>query len=154
MFVRKDIKPDRLPAINAILGQELSVTPIDNESYLALMQCNVQLVSNCPVTENPLPQEIDDLVESAFGKSNYEQVGTTGFFYRKDVSGDRILKLNALDVFNDGEDLVSKDADTSLLKDFFKSRRNLILSVYKLLLEESTENYKDKLTIYHKMLQI
>ena len=154
VFVRKDIKPDRLPAINAILGQELSVTPIDNESYLALMQCNVQLVSNCPVTENPLPQEIDDLVESAFGKSNYEQVGTTGFFYRKDVSGDRILKLNALDVFNDGEDLVSKDADTSLLKDFFKSRRNLILSVYKLLLEESTENYKDKLTIYHKMLQI
>ena len=81
-------------------------------------------------------------------------MGTTGFFYRKDVSGDRILKLNALDVFNDGEDLISKDADTSLLKDFFKSRRNLILSVYKLLLEESTENYKEKLAIYHKMLQI
>ena len=154
VFVRKNVTADRLDAINAILGEELSITPIDNESYLSLMHCNVQLVSNCPVTENPLPKEIDNLVESAFGKSNYEQVGTTGFFYRKDVSGDRILKLNALDVFNDGEDLVSKDADTSLLKDFFKSRRNLILSVYKLLLEESTENYKEKLAIYHKMLQI
>ena len=153
VFVRKDIKPDRLPAINAILGQELSVTPIDNESYLALMQCNVQLVYNCPVTENPLPQEIDDLVESIFGKKEYVQVGTTDFFYRKDVSGDRILKLNSIKVFKDA-DIIEKDADTSLLKDFFKSRRNLILSVYKLLLEESTENYKEKLAIYHKMLQI
>lgn len=154
VFVRKNVTADRLDAINAILGEELSITPIDNESYLSLMHCNVQLVSNCPVTENPLPKEIDNLVESAFGKREYEQLGTTGFFYRKDVSGDRILKLNALDVFNDGEDLISKDADTSLLKDFFKSRRNLILSVYKLLLEESTENYKEKLAIYHKMLQI
>lgn len=154
VFVRKNVTADRLSAINAILGEELSITPIDNESYLSLMHCNVQLVSNCPVTENPLPKEIDNLVESAFGKREYEQVGTTGFFYRKDVSGDRILKLNALDVFNDGEDLISKDADTSLLKDFFKSRRNLILSVYKLLLEESTENYKEKLAIYHKMLQV
>lgn len=154
VFVRKNVTADRLSAINAILGKELSITPIDNESYLSLMHCNVQLVLNCPVTENPLPKEIDDLVESASGKREYVQVGTTGFFYRKEVSGDRILKLNALDVFNDGEDLISKDTDTSLLKDFFKSRRNLILSVYKLLLEESTENYKEKLAIYHKMLQI
>ena len=80
-------------------------------------------------------------------------MGTTDFFYRKDVSGDRILKLNSIKVFKDA-DIIENDADTSLLKDFFKSRRNLILSVYKLLLEESTENYKEKLAIYHKMLQI
>lgn len=153
VFVRKNVTADRLPAINAILGEELSVAPIDNESYLSLMHCNVQLVLNCPVTENPLPQEIDDLVESAIGKKEYVQVGTTDFFYRKDVSGDRILKLNSIKVFKDA-DIIEKDADTSLLKDFFKSRRNLILSVYKLLLEESTEHYKEKLAIYHKMLQI
>lgn len=153
VFVRKNVTTDRLPAINSILGQELSVTPIDNESYLALMQCNVQLVSGCPVTENQLPKEIDNLVESAFGKNEYEQVGTTDFFYRKDVSGDRILKLNSIKVFKD-TDIIEKDEDTSLLKDFFKSRRNLILSVYKILLEETTEHYKDKLAIYHKMLQV
>ena len=153
VFVRKNVTADRLSAINAILGKELSITPIDNESYLSLMHCNVQLVSNCPVTENPLPKEIDNQVESAFGKKEYVQVGTTDFFYRKDVSGDRILRLNSIKVFKDTE-IIEKDTDTSLLKDFFKSRRNLILSVYKLLLEESTENYKEKLAIYHKMLQV
>ena len=151
VFVRKNVTTDRLPAINSILGQELSVTPIDNESYLAQMQCNVQLVSDCPVTGNPLSKEIDNLVESASGMQ-YEQVGTTDFFYRKDVSGDRILKLNSIKVFKD-TNIIEKDEDTSLLKDFFKSRRNLILSVYKILLEETTEHYKDKLAIYHKMLQ-
>ena len=152
-FVRKNVTADRLPAINAIMGKELSVSPIDNESYMALLKCNVQLVFGRPVTGNPLPKEIDNLVENASGKSEYEQVGTTDFFYRKDVLGDRILKLNSIKVFKD-TDIIEKDDDTSLLKDFFKSRRNLILSVYKILLEETTENYKEKLAIYHKMLQI
>ena len=63
------------------------------------------------------------------------------------------LTFNSIKVFQDS-DIIEKDEDTSLLKDFFQSRRNLILSVYKILLEETTEHYKDKLAIYHKMLQV
>lgn len=155
VFVRKKVTEDRLPCINNILGEDHAVLPIDNESYMALMQCNTQVYVEKPVTEKPLPKEIDDLVESAYGFIDYEQVGTTDFFFRKDVSGDKILNLNAMGLFSDGSDLVSKDEDTSLLLDFFKSRMNLILSIFKIQLEAETNNslYKEKLATYRKLLQ-
>lgn len=155
VFVRKKVTEDRLPCINDILGEDHAVLPIDNESYMALMQCNTQIYVDKPVTEKPLPEEIDDLVESAYGFIDCEQVGTTDFFFRKDVSGDKILNLNAINVFNDGEDLICKDEDTSLLLDFFKSRRNLILSIFMIQLEAETDNnlYKEKLATYRKLLR-
>ena len=155
VFVRKKVTEDRLPCINDILGEDHAVLPIDNESYMALMQCNTQIYVDEPVTEKPLPEEIDDLVESAYGFKDYEQVGTTDFFFRKDVSGDKILNLNAMNVFNDGEDLICKDEDTSLLLDFFKSRRNLILSIFMIQLEAETNNYlyEEKLATYRKLLR-
>ena len=152
VFVRKKVTEDRLPDINDILGEDHAVQPIDNESYMSLMQCNTQVYLDVPVTENILPKEIDDLLKSVSG---YEQVGTTDFFFRKDVSGDKILKLNAMNVFNDGEDLICKDEDTFLLLDFFKSRMNLILSIFKIQLEAETNNslYKEKLATYRKLLR-
>ena len=152
VFVRKKVTEDRLPDINDILGEDHAVQPIDNGSYMSLMQCNTQVYLDVPVTENILPKEIDDLLKSVSG---YEQVGTTDFFFRKDVSGDKILKLNAMNVFNDGEDLICKDEDTSLLLDFFKSRMNLILSIFKIQLEAETNNslYKEKLATYRKLLR-
>ena len=150
LFVRNNVAKDRLPAINAILGKGLSINPIDNESYMALMQRNTQVALNVPVTENALPKEIDDLVESV---SRYAQVGNTDFFFRKDVKGDTVLKLNDATIIS--YKMIDKCTDVSLLLDFFKSRRNLILSVYKILLEAETNNnvYKEKLAIYRKLLQ-
>jgi len=147
-----EVTEDRLHHINDILGVGHSVLAVDNESYMALMQCNTPVSLDVPVTENPLPKEIDNLLKSISG---YEQVGTTDFFFRKDVGGDKILELNELDIFKDGEDLVIKDEDTSLLLDFFKSRRNLILSVYKVLLETESSyiQYNEKKAIYRKLLQ-
>ena len=151
LFVRNKVVEDRLPGINAILGKQMSINPIDNTSYMALMQCNTQVALNVPVTGNVLPKEIDDLVESV---SYYAQVGNTDFFFRKDVKGDTILKLNAATFIPDHQ-MIDKCTDVSLLLDFFKSRRNLILSVYKILLEAETNNnvYKEKLAIYRKLLQ-
>ena len=151
LFVRNKVSEDRLPGINAILGKALSINPIDNTSYMALMQRNTQVALNVPVTENTLPQEIEDLTESV---CHYAQVGNTDFFFRKDVKGDTILKLNDATSISDHQ-MIDKCTDVSLLLDFFKSRRNLILSVYKILLEAETNNnvYKEKLAIYRKLLQ-
>ena len=151
IFIRKDVAENRLPEINAILGKKLSVSPIDNKTYMNLMQCNTQVAINIPVTENGLPKEIDDLVEDVV---HYKQVGTTDFFFRKDIKGDKILKLNHVTIFTNF-DLIYKYEDTSLLLDFFKSRRNLILSVYKIMLEAEHDNkvYEEKLKIYRKLIK-
>lgn len=153
IYIRKNIPVERLQKINDILGEQFSVKPIDNEAYNALMSCNVQLYHDKPVTENGLPREIEGLLQDFSGYWSYEQVGETPFFFRKDIADDRILNINKLKVFED-RNLIEKSKDTSLLLDFFNSRRNLILSVYKVMLEaESDKNvYKEKLSVYRKLL--
>ena len=153
IYIRKNIPVERLQKINDILGEQFSVKPIDNEAYNALMSCNVQLYHDKPVTENGLPREIEGLLQDFSGYLSYEQVGETPFFFRKDIADDRILNINKLKVFED-HNLIEKCKDTSLLLDFFNSRRNLILSVYKVMLEaESDKNvYKEKLSVYRKLL--
>ena len=122
---------------------------IDNDMFMKLMQCNTQVFMNVPVTENALPQEIDDLGDDVTG---YQQVGDTDFFYRKDISGDRILKLNQIRLLRD-HDLIEKCDEASILLEFFNSRKNLVLSVYKILLEAERNNevYEEKLKTYRKL---
>ena len=153
IYIRKNIPVERLQKINDILGEQFSVKPIDNEAYNALMSCNVQLYHDKPVTENGLPREIEGLLQDFSGYLSYEQVGETPFFFRKDIADDRILNINKLKVFED-HNLIEKCKDTSLLLDFFNSRRNLILSVYKVMLEaESDRNvYKEKISVYRNCL--
>ena len=153
IYIRKNIPVERLQQINDILGEQFSVKPIDNESYNALMCCNVQLYHGVSV-ENGLPNEIEKLVEDFSGYWSYEQVGDTPFFFRKDIDDDRILNINKIKVFED-HDLIEKCKDTSLLLDFFNSRRNLILSVYKVMLEAETDKnaYEEKLSVYRKLLK-
>ena len=153
IYIRKNIPVERLQKINDILGEQFSVKPIDNEAYNALMSCNVQLYYDKPVTENGLPREIEGLLQDFSGYWTYEQVGDTPFFFRKDIADDRILNINKLKVFED-HNLIEKCKDTSLLLDFFNSRRNLILSVYKVMLEaESDRNvYKEKISVYRNCL--
>ena len=155
IYIRKNIPVERLQKINDILGEQFSVKPIDNEAYNALMCCNVQLYHDKPVSENGLPSEIEGLLQDFSGYWTYEQVGDTPFFFRKDIVDDRILNINKMNVFED-RILIEKCKDTSLLLDFFNSRRNLILSVYKVMLEaESDINvYKEKLSVYRKLLII
>ena len=149
LFVRKNVKEERLKDINAVLGNKLAISPIDNDMFMELMQRNTQVFINVPVTENALPREIDDLVDDVTG---YQQVGDTDFFYRKDISGDRILKLNQIPLLRD-HDLIEKCEDTDILLEFFRSRKNLVLSVYKILLEAERDNavYEEKLKIYRKL---
>ena len=153
IYIRKNIPVERLQKINDILGEQFSVKPIDNEAYNALMSCNVQLYHDKPVTENGLPREIEGLLQDFSGYWTYEQVGGTPFFFRKDIARDRILNINKLKVFED-RNLIEKSKDTSLLLDFFNSRRNLILSVYKVMLEAESDKkvYKEKLSVYRKLL--
>ena len=153
IYIRKNIPVERLQKINDILGEQFSVKPIDNEAYNALMSCNVQLYHDKPVTENGLPREIEGLLQDFSGYLSYEQVGETPFFFRKDIADDRILNINKLKVFED-HNLIEKCKDTSLLLDFFNSRRNLILSVYKVMLEaESDRNvYIEKISVYRNCL--
>ncbi len=154
IYIRKTIPVERLQKINDILGEQFSVKPIDNEAYNALMSCNVQLYHGKPVSENGLPSEIEELLQDFSGYWTYEQVGDTPFFFRKDIVDDRILDINKMNVFED-RNLIEKCKDTSLLLDFFNSRRNLVLSVYKVMLEaESDRNvYKEKLSVYRKLLK-
>ena len=151
IFVRANVTDDRLPDINAILEKDFSVQPIDDAIYMKLMQCNTLIFADVPVTENALPKEIDDLVRDVSG---YQRVGSTDFFFRKDITGDRILQLNRIDLLKDGY-LIDKCGDTSILLNFFRSRRNLILSVYKIMLEAESDNkvYKEKLSVYRKLLK-
>ena len=153
IYIRKNIPIERLQVINDILGEQLAVKPIDNESYNSLLSCSVQLYDDKPVTENGLPREIEGLLQDFSGYWTYEQVGGTPFFFRKDIARDRILNINKLKVFED-RNLIEKSKDTSLLLDFFNSRRNLILSVYKVMLEAESDKkvYKEKLSVYRKLL--
>ena len=153
IYIRKNIPVERLQKINDILGEQFAVKPIDNESYNALMCCNVQLYHDKPVSENGLPSEIEGLLQDFSGYWTYEQVGDTPFFFRKDIVDDRILNINKMNVFED-RNLIEKCKDTSLLLDFFNSRRNLILSVYKVMLEaESDRNvYIEKISVYRNCL--
>ena len=117
------------------------------------MCCNVPLYHGKPV-ENGLPNELEKLVVVFNGYWNYEQVGDTPFFFRKDIVDDRILNINKIKVFDD-HDLIEKSKDTSLLLDFFKIRRNLILSVYKVMLEAESDKrvYEEKMSVYRKLLK-
>ena len=153
IFIRKNIPVERLQKINDVLGEQFSVKPIDNESYNALMCCNVPLYHGKPV-ENGLPNELEKLVVVFNGYWNYEQVGDTPFFFRKDIVDDRILNINKIKVFDD-HDLIEKSKDTSLLLDFFNSRRNLVLSVYKVMLEAESDKrvYEEKISVYRKLLK-
>ena len=153
IYIRKNIPVERLQIINDILGEQFSVKPIDNEAYNALMSCNVPLYHGKPV-ENGLPNELEKLVVVFNGYWNYEQVGDTPFFFRKDIVDDRILNINKIKVFDD-HDLIEKSKDTSLLLDFFKIRRNLILSVYKVMLEAESDKrvYEEKISVYRKLLK-
>ena len=153
IYIRKNIPIERLQVINDILGEQLAVKPIDNESYNSLLSCSVQLYDDKPVTENGLPREIEGLLQDFSGYWTYEQVDGTPFFFRKDIARDRILNINKLKVFED-RNLIEKSKDTSLLLDFFNSRRNLILSVYKVMLEAESDKkvYKEKLSVYRKLL--
>ena len=56
-------------------------------------------------------------------------VGDTDFFYRKDIQGDRVLRLNQIPLFIN-QDLIEKCEDTSILLEFFRSRKNLVLCLY------------------------
>ena len=155
VFIREDVSADRLPDINAILGEQFMVKPIDNESYEALMRCNVQIYYDEPVVENGLPDEIEGLIQDVNGRCSYKQVGETPFFFRKDILDDRILKINKIELFEECN-LIEKCKDTSLLLEFFDRRKNLILSVYKILLEAETDRevYKEKLAVYRKLLEL
>lgn len=149
LFIRKNVTEERLKDINAVIGNKLAISPIDNDMFMKLMQCNTQLFIDVPVTENALPREIGVLVDDVTG---YQQVGYTDFFCRKDIPGDRILKLNQISLLHD-HDLIEKCEDTDILLEFFRSRKNLVLSVYKILLEAERDNavYEEKLKIYRKL---
>ena len=94
------------------------------------------------------------MLQDFSGYLSYEQVGETPFFFRKDIADDRILNINKLKVFED-HNLIEKCKDTSLLLDFFNSRRNLILSVYKVMLEAESDKrvYEEKMSVYRKLLK-
>ena len=153
LFIRKKIPADRLPGINSILGEDLSIEPIDEEAYNALMQCNIQLYINQPITENKLPDEVGKLIRDVDGE-NYVQVDDTPFFIRKDIVDDKILGINQIKIL-ENEDIIGKCKDISILIDFFNNRRNLILSVYKIQLEAEPDQkvYEEKLTVYRKLLK-
>ena len=40
LFVRKNVTEERLKDINAVLGNKLAISPIDNDMFMKLMQCN------------------------------------------------------------------------------------------------------------------
>ena len=93
------------------------------------------------------------MLQDFSGYWSYEQAGDTPFFFRKDIVDKRILNINKLKVFED-RNLIEKCKDISLLLDFFNSRRNLILPVYKVMLEAESDKdvYKEKLSVYRKLL--
>lgn len=153
IFVRKDIKLDRLQNINRILGSSSSIIPIDSKSYMELMECCIPKKNSSHVSGVVLGNKIQSKLKEVNTTSHYEQVGTTNFFFRNDKK-ERILNLNNVTIDGTNYKLIEK-CDSSTLCDFFKNRRNLILSIYKILLEEETDNtvYNEKLCTLNSLLQ-
>lgn len=136
LFVREDIDADKVRYINAILGDGFGISPISDECYHELVMSG------------------DDSLWECYDRNLFVPLKGTSYFYRKG-SENRIKEINAVLQDKIHESKIS-DSDAALLDRFYENNRRLILSIYRILLEneQDKEAYESRLKDYNNLLKL
>ena len=117
-------------------GKDETILPVSVEKYAELMTKELRSMNQTEPADNTLDEVAYSQLRS-IDLGEYRQYGNTDFYFRKDVDDKRMEKLKGSGVSIDP--VLPDSKDIVLLKNFFSSRRNLILSVYRLLIEMETD---------------
>lgn len=135
LFVREDITPDKLRFINNILGDGFGISHISSECYH-------ELIING-----------DDTLWECYDRNLFAPLKGTQYLYRKG-SESRIKEINSVLHHKINESPLCS-SDRNLLKKFYENNRKLILSIYRILLEneQDSEIYELRKKDYFNLLK-
>lgn len=134
LYIRSRIDNDKLGRINDILGPGFRITTISPECYHQLIRSG------------------NDSLWQHYDKYLFDNLPGTSYWYRKGGES-RLDKINQILEVKITPYKLS-DSEKRLLSDFYKNNRKLILSVYRILLEQETdrESYELRRIEYRKLL--
>lgn len=136
LYIRDDINPDKLTKINEILGDGFGIKPISAQCYHELLLCG------------------DDTLWDSYDKSLFNVLKGTSYYYRKGAES-RIEAINRVLPTHIQESHLS-NVDRDLLEKFYINNRKLILSTYRILMENEydLDGYKQIKEDYKKLLKV
>lgn len=135
LYIRDKINQDKLFKINEILGDGFGIKPISDECYHELLHSG------------------DDMLWDSCDKKLFNALQGTSYFYRKGAES-RIGAINSVLPEPIQESYLSK-ADCELLEKFYANNSKLILSIYRILIEneQDMDVYKQRSDDYKKLLR-
>ncbi len=135
LYVREDIPQDKIPKINEILGNGFDIKPITEECYHDLLLSG------------------DGMLWESYDKRLFNALSGTPYYYRKGTE-DRLEAINAVLPIPIEESPLS-ESDRNLLEQFYKNNSKLILSIYRILLEneQDADTYEERKKEYKKLLK-
>lgn len=136
LYVSSNVLADKLNKINAILGHGSEITIISSECYHKLLLSG------------------DNIFWECYDKHQFSPLQGTRYFYRKNTE-DRIEKINEILIEQINENPLSESA-CDLLKTFYDNNRKLILSIYRILMEneQDIDVYEQMKKIYKNLLKV
>lgn len=135
LYIINKINPGTLTKINDILGDGFGIKPITDECYHELLLRG------------------DDMLWDSCDKKLYNALQGTPYFYRKGAES-RIKAINSVLPEPIQESSLSK-ADCELLERFYANNSKLILSIYRILIEneQDANMYNQRKDDYKKLLR-
>ena len=135
LYIREKINQDKLAMINEILGDGFGIIPISAQCYHELLFCG------------------DDTLWDCYDKSQFNALKGTSYYYRKGAER-RIEAINrVLPMPIQNSRLTNADCD--LLERFYANNRKLIISIYRILIENEPDLvvYNQRKEDYKKLLK-
>ena len=135
LYVSSNVLNDKLNKINAILGDGSEITIISSECYHKLLLSG------------------DNNFWECYDKQQFSPLQGTRYFYRKNAEA-RIEKINMILEGKIQEYPLSESA-SDLLKTFYQNNKKLILSIYRILMEneQDIDVYVQMKKIYQNLLK-
>ncbi len=136
LYIRDGINQDKLTKINEILGDGFGIKPISAQCYHELLLCG------------------DDTLWDCYDKSLFNALKGTSYYYRKGAES-RIEAINRV-LPKHIQECHLTNVDRDLLERFYSNNRKLILSIYRILIEneQDLDIYKQRKEDYKKLLKL
>jgi len=135
LYIRDSINQDKLTKINEILGDGFGIKPITDQCYHELLLSG------------------DDTLWDCYDKSLFYALQGTPYYYRKGAES-KIETINRV-LPTPIKECPLTNADKELLERFYANNRKLILSIYRILIEneQDLDIYKQRKEDYKKLLK-
>lgn len=135
LYIRGEVYQDKLRKINSILGDGFGITLISEKCYHELVMSG------------------DDSLWECYDKHLFEPLQGTRYYYRKNAE-DRIEVINDI-LSNKITESSLSEADRNLLETFYQKNKKLILSVYRILMEneQDTDSYERRKREYQRLIK-